>query len=263
MGIDKRRSEQMSELNKRISTLVKLLDEYTLRVDTNQASVVHGNFLEINERNLIERDPNAFFLGLISDQSVLTHVSWSLPYKLSLRLGHINVGTLASEFSSEMLEQVIRKSPALHRYPSTISRYIWSASKRISQYYDSDISNVWKYDTSAITVIQKMMEFNGIGAKKANLGCLMLINDYGIELVDRGAINMADDVHVRRVCNRVHIIDSNISKVVSEFGKLLCPEFPGKYSTVLWLIGRNYCRPTKPLCDKCPIRITCISADKI
>ena len=102
-----------------------------------------------------------------------------------------------------------------------------------------------------------MEAFSGISHKKASLACLLLWRDLGVEISDKENIDIAYDVHIRRIFLRAGFCEKDTLKDVTEAARRLNPKFPGYLTSPFWALGRNICRPTEPLCGQCPIRPFC------
>ena len=102
-----------------------------------------------------------------------------------------------------------------------------------------------------------MEEFKGISYKKAALGSLLLVRDLGIDINDKENINIAYDIHIRRICLRTGLCTQDTVEDVTRVGKRVCPEFPGRLTSSFWAIGRDLCRPSSPLCKECPLDDVC------
>ena len=220
-------------------------------------SILSDNMLKKEERELLLSDWNAFLIGLISDQSVKAEVAWRLPYYLSKRLGHFNLCRIAEEETVKSLENIIKEKPALHRYPRKIAEYIFFAVNKIVKEYNSDVENIWKNDLNAEQVVEKLEEFKGISYKKAALGALLLVRDFGVTLENLYCIDIAYDVHIRRIFLRMGLTDKDNIKDITESARKICNEFPGSLTLPFWVAGREYCRPTNPKCNECPIKDRC------
>lgn len=96
--------------------------------------------------------------------------------------------------------------------------------------------------------IENLTKFNGVGRKTANL---VLAKGFGIPAI-------CVDVHVHRIFNRIGYV---ITKTPDETEFALREKLPQKYwldiNTLMVTHGQNVCKPTKPKCDKCPIREYC------
>lgn len=96
--------------------------------------------------------------------------------------------------------------------------------------------------------IEELIKFNGVGRKTANL---VLAKGFG-----KPAICV--DVHVHRIFNRLGYVKT---KTPEETEFALREKLPVKYwldiNTLMVTHGQNVCKPTKPNCEKCPIREFC------
>ena len=102
-----------------------------------------------------------------------------------------------------------------------------------------------------------MEEFKGISHKKAALGTLLLVRDFGVTLNNLSCIDIAYDVHVRRIFLRMGLTDKDNIKDVTAKARNICKEFPGSLTLPFWVAGREYCRPTNPNCEGCYLNQFC------
>ncbi|MBO5462646.1 MAG: endonuclease III [Clostridia bacterium] len=247
--------EEITNINTKDVTFRKLIQEYEKQIK-DEFNIFKGDLLGKDECNFIKSDMNAFLFGLISDQSVKAELAWSLPYRLKQRLGHFDIHQIA-EMQITDLERVIKDKPALHRYPSNIAKYLIFASQTLINNYNGDASNIWANGVSAEEIVKRLEEFKGISHKKAALGSLLLVRDLGVEIVDKENINLAYDIHIRRICLRTGLITQDSLKNVIAAGKKIFPEFPGRLTSAFWAIGRDICRPSDPMCTRCPLDSVC------
>ena len=162
----------------------------------------------------------------------------------------------AKESSSEEIGTLLRTKPAMHRYPGNMGRYLWSAAERLTSEYDGCAENIWG-NVTAMESVERLEAFSGISHKKASLACLLLWRDLGVEISDKENIDIAYDVHIRRIFLRAGFCEKDTLKDVTEAARRLNPKFPGYLTSPFWALGRNICRPTEPLCGQCPIRPFC------
>ncbi len=220
-------------------------------------SILSDNILKREEKEFLLSDWNAFLVGLISDQSVKVEVAWRLPYYLSKKLGHFDFCRIIKEETVESLETLIKEKPALHRYPRKMAEYIFFAINKIVKEYNSDAENIWRNDLNAEKVIANLEEFKGISHKKAALGALLLVRDFGVNLKNLYCIDIAFDVHIRRIFLRMGLTNNDDIKDVTSTARKICNEFPGSLTLPFWVTGREYCRPTNPKCDECYLSQFC------
>lgn len=219
-------------------------------------SILKGDLVKEEEKQFILNNLNAFIIGLISDQSVKAETAWSLPHKLSERLGNFEFKEILKKYTEKDIEDIIREKPSLHRYPSRMANYIYNAMNDIVTKYDSNAENIWKNKTAA-EIVESLEKFKGISHKKASLGTLILVRDLGIDIIDKENIDIAYDIHIRRLFLRLGLVDEDVQEKILEEARKIYPEFPGRLTTAFWTIGREFCRPTEPTCLICPLYECC------
>ncbi len=233
----------------------EILQEYLPTIEIEN-SILKGNLLDEPVKEFIVGNPNAFVIGLISDQSVKAEIAWSLPYRLLERLNTFDFDYIINELSVDYIENVIKEKPALHRYPHKMAIYIYEAMKKIIEEYSGDALNIWN-NQSADVIIDRLEEFKGISHKKASLGTLLLIRDLGMDISNKSAIDIAYDVHIRRIFLRLGLVDKDTMENVLLSARRINPDFPGNLTTSFWTIGRKYCYATDPNCEECPLKECC------
>lgn len=107
---------------------------------------------------------------------------------------------------------------------------------------------VEKYGSIVPDEIDELVKFRGVGRKTANLVLTRGFNKPAICV----------DVHVHRIFNRLGFIKTKTPEE-TEFAlrKKLPQKFWIEINTLLVTHGQNVCKPTKPLCDVCPIEKYC------
>lgn len=238
--------------NTEVSNALKAFEE-TIGTTEN---IFNGGLLEDAERDFVMRGGNAFLFGLIADQSVKAEIAWSLPYKLFQRLGYFSMEKIVRENSPEEIGALLRAKPALHRYPGNMGKYLYRAAEKLVAEYGGSAENIWTGATAA-EIVERLEAFSGISHKKASLACLLLWRDLGVAISDKENIDIAYDVHIRRIFLRAGFCEKDTLKDVTEAARRLNPEFPGYLTSSFWALGRNICRQTEPLCGQCPIQPFC------
>ena len=171
-------------------------------------------------------------------------------------MGSFDFEYILNNFSEQDIEELIRTKPALHRYPSRIANYIFNAIKEIVYNYDSDAKNIWTNKTAS-EIVNSFEKFKGISHKKASLGTLLLVRDMDVNIGDKENIDIAYDIHIRRIFLRMGVVDRDVQDDILLSARRMNPEFPGKLTTSFWALGRDICRPSAPNCEKCPLDKIC------
>lgn len=117
----------------------------------------------------------------------------------------------------------------------------------------SKLSNILT-DSKLPSEIDDLMKFPGIGIKSANL----------IRSLAFGLPGLAVDTHVKRVANRIGLVnEDNNEKITNQLKEI----FPIEYWSLvhLWLVthGRYVCTASHPKCHACGLRVDCITGRKI
>ena len=245
----------MEKLTFKEKNVLNILLNYLNEVE-EENSILKGNLLKKEEKEFILNNPNAFLIGLIADQSVKAETAWSMPYKIANRIGSFDFEEILSKYDLKDIEDIIRKKPSLHRYPARMADYIYNAMKDISLKYNKNALNIWK-DKTASQIVESLERFKGISHKKASLGTLILVRDMNVNILDKENIDIAYDVHIRRLFLRIGLVSEDSKEKIINEAKKLYPEFPGKLTTAFWTIGRNICHLSNPACLTCPLYNCC------
>jgi len=200
-------------------------------------------------------DPFAFLLGVIFDEGIKAERAWQAPYELRKRLGHLDPWRMRRQLAE--IRAAVTGTPMLHRYREIMAAATERAADRVCEDYDGNASAIWAPGSSAADVERRLLAFHRIGPKKAAMAVELLVSHLGVELDDLTGTNVAYDVHVRRVFLRTGLVDVDSIEHVTAVGRRLHPERPGFIDLPTWLIGREWCRPTTPLCGACPLTHEC------
>ena len=76
----------------------------------------------------------------------------------------------------------------------------------------------------------------------------VLVRHFKVPVKDRCSIDISPDVQVRRVFRRLGLVKDQSIEQVMYRARELKPRFPGLLDRPAWQIGRDWCRPTTPLC---------------
>ncbi|MDD3340831.1 MAG: endonuclease III [Bacilli bacterium] len=245
----------MKKLNEQEQKVIAIIKSFLIETGIEQ-NILQGNLLKLEAKKLLIENPNAFLLGLIADQSVKAEIAWSLPYNLKQRIGTFDFDEIYTKYNETSLEQVLKEKPALHRYPGRISVYIFSAIETILNKHKGNAKNIWENKTASEIVLE-LEEFKGISHKKASLGTLLLVRDLGLQIIDKENIDIAYDVHIKRIFGRVGLVNVDSEENILNAARRLNPKFPGELTTAFWTIGRKYCYATDPQCLLCPLNNVC------
>ncbi len=198
----------------------------------------------------------AFLLGVIADQQVKAERAWKLPMLLSHRLDHLHPAILTRMNEGE-LAAVIGRTPALHRFTHTMARWFLTAAHRVQHEYAGQAQRIWNDTHSAVVITKRLRAFTGISQKKAAMMVKMLVRDSFVRVDDLSAIDLPNDLHIRRVLLRTGVATTDSEEAIVDAGRAMHPSYPGFLDDSIWLVGRRYCHATKPDHTGCPLSSAC------
>jgi len=215
---------------------------------------------------ILEREPNAFFLGAVFDRQMKAFKAWEIPYLLKNSLGHLDIKKISKMSQGELAKHL----KSLHRFHNVMSDCAIAASNLLLEKYKGNASNIWSVPEVSV-VLDNLMEFKGIKQKIGHMFARLLITYYGVRLIGWKSIDVAVDRHVARVFLRTGLIKvkSGISKypigeikdAVIQKARELFPKYPGALDEPAFRIGREWCNANRAYCDykgdPCPLTKVC------
>lgn len=245
MGPEKERAE-----------VARVLVEFGHELEDARDAQVGGSFSGVPEADaLLERDPNAFLLGVLFTQGIPAERAWQGPWLLRQRLGTLDLAFLAE--NPELVREAVQHRPMLHRFRETLPRWISAAARRLLDEYGGDARAIWPSGSTMGEVAERLSAFQGIGRKKAVMATEILARHFRIELAERSGGQVAYDIQVRRVFLRSGLAEKDSPDSIEAAAAEFSPEAPGLLDLAAWLVGRQSCRPRAPLCDECRLGEVC------
>ena len=203
----------------------------------------------------LDKRPHLFLLACIANRQIKAEKAWSIPYNMHLLFNDVDFESLEKLKSKDWLKLTKQIG---HRFPEKTAYSLELAIKHIRTQYDGNAANVWNDKPSSAEIIQRLREFDGVGQKIAAMTAQILVRDFGIEYSDYKRLDIAVDVHTRRVMKRLGLVDQSDSDQEIIFkARQINPDFPGVFDLPLWRIGRNYCFETGPNCGSCLFSSAC------
>ncbi len=207
--------------------------------------------------NNLKDFPHAFVLACVMDRQIKAERAWLIPYEISEEIKNFEFSRLLRVNQEDIIEIFKRKS--LHRFNKVMGENFYLAIQKIHNNYQDDVSNIWKGNPRSATIVRRFLEFDGVGIKIATMAANILAREFKIPMKDYINIDISPDVHVKRVFKRLGFT----SKDASNDGLIYCarelnPMYPGIFDLSSWEIGRNWCRPNKPICEECYLNDYCI-----
>lgn len=152
-----------------------------------------------------------------------------------------------AEAEKEEIEQSL-KVAGLYRNKT---KFIKQISKILLEKFQGDLKEI--FSMSLEEARKTLMRFPGVGPKTADVLLLFSAEKPTLPI----------DTHVNRVSKRLGLTPQK-AKYEENRKSLQALYSPKDYLAVhvlLILLGRNYCRARKPLCQRCPVKNCCPSRD--
>lgn len=211
---------------------------------------------------------NNFFLGVMLDRSINADYAWNAAKFISETLGDpIDSSVLWKKLYTLEKRRLLgflrygNGGYAFHRHYKTFAHLLPKSSLLLLEKYDGDPRNIWNGQRDIDDVRKRLEEFPCIGPALSRMTILILSRDYGLlgGAKAKKQLDIKPDIHVKRVFMRSGIIQKGASdKDVIKIARVLSPSYPGMLDNPAFNIGRNICRPTKPLCKECPLDRVCL-----
>ncbi len=213
---------------------------------------------KVNELiNDLEHYPHAYILACFMDRQIQAEKAWCIPYRIKEVLGDFSIPTLASVTKSRYEE--IFRDKNLHRFNEQMADVFYKAVNKIDKDYGGDVSQIWKGEPGSAEIVNKFMEFEGVGIKIATMTANILVRQFGIKLSDYHYIDVSPDRQVRKVLQKIGLIKEKASAdQIIGVAREINPDYPGIVDGFLWEVGRTFCKGERPSCDKgCYLRECC------
>ena len=148
-----------------------------------------------------------------------------------------------ASISRSQIEKLIRVAGLGKQKSAAIKTFLSSLQKnngKIDLHYIRKMSNE--------DILRELTSIKGIGVKTAS--CVLLFS------LDRNVCPV--DTHVHRTLNRIGLVKTKAPGKTFEFIDKNMPEgIAHQFHTNLIRLGREICKPSKPLCSICPLLTIC------
>ena len=209
--------------------------------------------------NDLEGHPHAFVLACVMDRQIKAERAWVIPFEIHRRTGTRTFDELA-RLSLDALREAMTVPDVLHRYPEVMAVNLHAAIGRIEEVYHRDARRIWTGNPPSAAVVRRFLEFKGIGPKIATMAVNILVRDFRVPVSDRYSVDISPDVQVRRVLIRLGLLEHGASnEQLIYLAREMSPEYPGIFDFSLWEVGREWCRPKRPICRECFLSDLCPS----
>ena len=200
-------------------------------------------------------NPFAFLIGAAFDRGMDWKQAWEIPYQIKL-LGKLDPSILAS-MTEEELSLLLESLPRKPRYGTERgAKTLKDAASLVHDQFGGDAAAIWQ-DASPIEVKKRLRIIYDVGPQIASMVVLILHDSWEMFRGQKHEIDIKADVHVKRVFQRTGLTHSEAEEEVVSAARRLNPKFPGELDWPAWKIGKDWCFPTKPQCNACPLTAVC------
>lgn len=210
--------------------------------------------------NDLKQHPHAFVLACVMDRQIKAERAWSIPHRIAMELGGDFSFQRLARLTAPRIERLFTKLK-LHRFNATMSRNFHGTVAHLAAEYGGDARGMWRDRPSSAAVVYRFLRLPGVGLKIATMAANILARNFKIPMSDYFSIDISAEVHVQRVFGRLGLAEASADPAALVYrARELHPEFPGVMDLPVWEIGRQWCRPQKPLCSDCYMQRLCVSA---
>ncbi|MBI2254732.1 MAG: iron-sulfur cluster loop [Proteobacteria bacterium] len=182
--------------------------------------------------NDIQTYPHLFLLGCVMDRQIKSGRAWLIPYIVGQHLGGWSFA--AFEASDPGWLTMLFRQERLHRFPEGMAKCFHSAIERIARRYDGNAANIWAPGSSSAGILRRLLEFDGIGLKIANMAVNILARDFRIAMTEYSSIDIAPDSRVANFFQAHGLLTTNKREEIIYLARELYPWYPGMLDIGAW-----------------------------
>lgn len=132
---------------------------------------------------LLERDPFALLLGMMLDQQIPMEKAFTSPAVLRERLGGALSPAALAEADPEQIDEIFRRTPALHRFPGAMAVRAQELARIIRDSYNGEAATVWSTAASGAELVTRLEKLPGFGSQKARMFAALVAKQLGAQPV--------------------------------------------------------------------------------
>jgi uncharacterized HhH-GPD family protein len=129
---------------------------------------------------LLDAHPFALLMGMLLDQQIPMELAFAGPRKIVDRAGTIDPRLIA-DYDPDEFAAICAETPAVHRFPGSMSKRIQDLARAIVDGYDGDAAGLWTHgDPGGAEVLRRLKALPGFGEQKARIFLALLGKQYGV-----------------------------------------------------------------------------------
>ena len=118
---------------------------------------------------LLARDPLALLLGMMLDQQFPMERAFLGPYLLRERLGHDLEAADIAGTDPDVLIEIFRGPPAIHRFPGSMAKRAQALCTFVAERYGGEVTRIWADGANAPEVLKRLQDLPGYGKEKSQI----------------------------------------------------------------------------------------------
>lgn len=129
---------------------------------------------------LLESNSMALLVGMLLDQQIPMEVAFAGPKKIADRIGGVDARTIA-EYDPDKFVALCSESPAIHRFPGSMSKRVQALAQIIVDEYGGDAAAIWTEGSpDGREILLRLKRLPGFGDQKARIFLALLGKQYGL-----------------------------------------------------------------------------------
>ena len=128
---------------------------------------------------ILDESPFALLAGMMLDQQYPMEHAFRGPAKVTDRFGNFDPAKIAAA-DPEEFAAMAATTPAIHRFPGSMSAKLQELARIVTDDYDGDASRVWTEAVDGTDLLKRMMSLPGFGRQKAQIFVALLAKQRGV-----------------------------------------------------------------------------------
>ena len=129
---------------------------------------------------LLADNPFALLVGMLLDQQIPMETAFAGPKKIADRIGAVDARLIA-DYNPDEFIALCSETPAIHRFPGSMSKRVQALAQAIVDEYDGDVTALWTGgEPDGAEVLRRLKRLPGFGEQKAKIFLALLGKQYGV-----------------------------------------------------------------------------------
>ena len=130
---------------------------------------------------VLEESPFALLAGMMLDQQYPMEHAFRGPAKVLDRFGSFEPAAIAAA-DPEEFAAMAATTPAIHRFPGSMSARLQELARLVEEQYDGDASRIWSEAVDGRDLLKRVMALPGFGKQKAQIFVALLAKQLGVQV---------------------------------------------------------------------------------